>query len=104
MVQVQKTYALNKDLTASTYFVICGLFNPTLFIVSVYTALEDGTLLNVQLERMWKEVVVAWFDMLSHITWRDLQIPQRTLLRHKGSEALLLGAALSVTAPSSRDR
>jgi len=52
---------------------------------------------------MWKEVVVAWFDMLSHIAWRDLQITRRTLLGNKRSEVLLLGTSLSVRTPSSRE-
>lgn len=90
-------------MTLCTYFVTCGLFSLALFNVWIYTALENGTVLNVQLERMWKEVVVAWFDMLSHIAWRDLQIPRRTLLGIKRSVVLLLGTALSVTAPSSRE-
>jgi len=92
------------DVTPCTYFVICGLFSPALFNVSVYTALEDGTVLNVQLGRMWIEDVVVWFDTLSHIAWRDFQISRGKLLRQKRSEVLLIGTALSTRAPSSRGR
>jgi hypothetical protein len=51
-------------VTPCTYFVICGLFSPKLFNISVYTALEDGTVQNLQLGRMWTEDVVGWFDKL----------------------------------------
>jgi hypothetical protein len=57
------------------YTLILYLFTVYLMVLSV-----SQTIISIELERIWKEVILPWSDVLSHhLCWSVYEKPQKTL-------------------------